>query len=373
MAIENFKPTLWEDAILKNFHDSSFIENITTPPVEVQGEKIIWNRLAPGAWKDYSTGQKIEWSDVATNRIEMTFPHQKYYAFVVSDCDACQLKGDVLGSVTQEQSDVLGEEVSHELVDFIAKGVPAKNTIGATAGTISGTATVGTASSTLDGKNLVMRVDSGTATTITIANGDTLDTIVAKINNAYNTVIASNNSSKLTLTSTTVGTNSNITIDSTSNADVLTYLGLTSGSSNSGVIEAILVNKSNAYDNLVDLNTLANKAKVPTTGRYFLVSPDYLGLLNKDDRFTKQYEVLQSGVVDGANINGTCIICKADNPNDKVVLTHQSSTGYAMQLNESEAVRLQDVFGDGVRGLVKYGYTQLRPEGSCVSYIKWIA
>lgn len=369
--IENFKPTLWENAILKNFHDSSFIENITTPPVEVQGEKVIWNRLVPGVWKNYSTGQKIDWSDVATNRIEMIFPYQKYYAFVVSDCDACELKADVLGSVTQEQSEVLGEEVSQELVNFIAKGVPSKNTIGATAGTISGTATVEAASSSLDGKNLMIRINSGTATTITITEGDILDTIVSKINSAYNAPIASNNSGKLTLLSTTVGTNSNITIDSTSNADVLTYLGLTSGSSNSGAIDAILINKSNAYDNLVDLNTLANKAKVPTTGRYFIVSPDYLALIAKDQRFTLQYTILQNGVVEGATINGTTLICKADNPNDKAILTHPSGTGYAMQLNESEAVRLQDVFGDGVRGLVKYGYTQLRPESSCAAYIKW--
>lgn len=371
MAIENYKPTLWEDAILKNFHDSSFIENITTPPAEVQGEKVIWNRLSPGVWKNYSTGQKIEWSDVATNRIEMTFPYQKYYAFVVSDCDACQLKDDVLDSVTQEQSDVLGEEISQEVVGFIVSNTPAYNTIGATAANIIGTTSIGAATATEDGKNIVLRVDSGEAKTITLATGDTLDSIVAKINTTVGLNIASDNGGKLNLKSTTFGSASNITVDSTSDAAALSYLGLTSGSSNSGAIESELVNKSNAYDLLVDLNTLANKAKVPTTERYFIIPPDYLALIAKDPRFTLQYTILQNGVVEGATINGTTLICKADNPNDKVVLTHQSSTGYAMQLNESEAVRLQDVFGDGVRGLVRYGYTQLRPESSCVAFVKY--
>lgn len=269
MAIDNYKPTLWENAIIQNFHDDSFVGLITTPPVEINGEKVVFNKIAPGAWKDYVSGQKIEWSTVATTKVEMNFPNQKYYAFMVEDVDKVQLAGDVMGSVTKEQSDVLGEEISQEVVKFIATNTPAANTIA------------------------------------TAADPD-------------------------------------------------------------------LVTKSNAYDMLVDLNTLANKSKVPITGRYFIVSPDFLALIAKDDRFTRQYTVLQTGVVEGATVNGTTLICKADNPNDKVILTHPSGTGYAMQLTgDPEAVRLQDYFGDGVRGIVKYGYTQLRPESSCVAYIKW--
>lgn len=43
-----------------------------------------------------------------------------------------------------------------------------------------------------------------------------------------------------------------------------------------------------------------------------------------------------------------------------------------MQLDGSaEAVRLQDYFADGVKGLVKYGYTELREESSFLSHIKY--
>jgi hypothetical protein len=269
MAIDNYKPTLWEDSIIQNFHDSSFVGIITTPPVEIKGEKVVFNKITPGAWKDYISGQKIEWSTVATTKVEMSFPNQKYFAFMVDDVDTCQLKGDVLNSVTKEQSDALGELISQEVVKFIIDNTPAGNIIGSSAA-------------------------------------------------------------------------------------------------------PELVNKSNAYDMIVDLNTKANKSKVPTTGRYCIISPDYLALIAKDSRFTLQYTVLQNGVVQGATINGATLICKADNPVDKVVLTHASGTGYAMQLDGApEAVRLVDYIGDGVRGLVKYGYTQLRPESSCVAYIKF--
>lgn len=269
MAIENFKPILWEGSIMGNFHDSSFVGLITTPPVDKRGEKVIFNRIQKGVWKEYTSGKPITWDQVATTKVELDFPKQKYFAFMVDDCDAVQTKGDVLKSVTKEQSGVLGEEVDQEVIKFICDNVSKENTSG------------------------------------TIENKE-------------------------------------------------------------------LVNKSNAYDLLVDLNTKANKKKIPVTERYFIISPDYLALLEKDDRFTREYKILQNGLLDGVTINGNQVICKADNPIDKVLLTHKSGTGYGMQLDGSaEAVRLQDYFADGVKGLVKYGYTKLREESSFLAHIKY--
>lgn len=271
MALENFKPTLWESAIMENFHDSSFVGLITTPPVEKRGEKVIFNRIQKGVWKEYTSGNPITWDQVATTKVEMDFPHQKYFAYMVDDIDEVQTAkgGEVLKATTREQSAVLGEEVDQEVVSYIAENVIEDNIIGTE-------------------------------------------------------------------------------------------------------LEPVLVNPVNAYDELVDLNTLANKQKLPVTNRYFIISPDYLGLLEKDDRFTKEYKILENGIVEGANINGNTLIVKAENPSDKVLLVHPSSTGFAMQLKgEPEPIRLQDYFAEGVRGLVNYGYTQLRPESSCMTYIKF--
>ena len=49
MALENFKKTLWEQKVLENFNEVGFIGEITTPPTEVRGEKVIFNRITPNA------------------------------------------------------------------------------------------------------------------------------------------------------------------------------------------------------------------------------------------------------------------------------------------------------------------------------------
>lgn len=271
MALENFKPTLWSSSIMENFHDTSFVGLITTPPVEKRGEKVIFNRIQKGAWKEYNAGTPITWDEVATTRIEMDFPHQKYFSYIVEDVDEVQTarEGEVLKAITREQSALLGEEVDQEVVSYIAENIVESNIIGTEA-------------------------------------------------------------------------------------------------------EPVLVNPTNAYDELVDLNTLGNKQKIPVTNRYFIISPDYLGLLEKDERFTKEYKILTNGIVEGANINGGTLIVKADNPDDKVLLVHPSSTGFAMQLkgDDFEVIRLENHFANGVRALCKYGYTQLRPEASCMAHVK---
>lgn len=271
MSIENYKASIWEDSIAVNFGENTFVGAITTSPVEVQGEKIIFNRITPGIWKDYVSGVKIEWSQISTSKVELIFPKQKYYAMILEDVDKVQLGGgDIINAVTKEQSTVLGEQIDSEVATYIVANTPVENTIG--------------------------------------------------------TALAQE-----------------------------------------------LVTKSNAYDLLVDLNTMANNLKVPVTERYFIISPNFLGLIAKDPRFTLQYSLLANGIVEGATINGATLLVKADNDDSVVILTHKSAIGFGMQLTgEPEAIRLIDIIGEGIRGIVRYGYIQLRPESSCVAYIKYV-
>ncbi len=269
MSIENYKPDLWESAILGNFHESSFVGLITTPPTDTKGKKVLFNRINKGAWKKHDKTKPIEWSQVSTTLKEMEFPHEKYYAFMVSDVDSIQAQDDVLRAVTKEQTGVIGEEIDQEVVTHIISKMSEENTMGS---------------------------DS----------------------------------------------------------------------------EKLPVTPESAYELLVDLNTMATMKKVPVSERYFIISPLYLALLEKDSRFTNKYEILENGLVDGANINGSKLIARADNPIDKVLLTHKSGTSYAMQLEGNpEGIRLQDFFSDGVRGLVKYGYEQLRDDCSFLAHVKY--
>lgn len=54
MAADNFKPTLWEGALLANFHSVSIADVLATKPAEIKGQKVIFNRVAGGTLKDYS-------------------------------------------------------------------------------------------------------------------------------------------------------------------------------------------------------------------------------------------------------------------------------------------------------------------------------
>ncbi|WP_018923857.1 phage capsid protein [Salsuginibacillus kocurii] len=130
--------------------------------------------------------------------------------------------------------------------------------------------------------------------------------------------------------------------------------------------EAVELTVDNTYDKLVDLGTKLSKKKVPKADRYVVINHDVLGKLSKDERFTRNYEILENGVVDGASVNGmTVVVTEETHVEDgviKVMALHSSAIGLGEQINEVEAMRLQDKFADGVRGLMVYGAVVKRPE-----------
>lgn len=128
MAVEKFKPTLWEGALLANFHSVSISDAMFTKPSEIKGNKIIFNRVGAGSIKDYEGS--IAWDEINTTPIEMTFTQKKYFAFALDDCDKVQLKGDVMTATTAEHAAILAETYDgYNLVKLIA-GVKSGNTVG---------------------------------------------------------------------------------------------------------------------------------------------------------------------------------------------------------------------------------------------------
>ncbi|HNW87653.1 MAG TPA: hypothetical protein PLP25_00225 [Candidatus Limiplasma sp.] len=61
------------------------------------------------------------------------------------------------------------------------------------------------------------------------------------------------------------------------------------------------VDKDTVYAALVDQRTAMSKANIPATGRYALITPDYIGVIAKSDQFTQASslgdEVKQSGAI----------------------------------------------------------------------------
>lgn len=126
------------------------------------------------------------------------------------------------------------------------------------------------------------------------------------------------------------------------------------------------VTAANAYDLIVDMATALNKKKVPKTDRFCIIDSDYLGLLSKDDRFTKTPTVLENGVVEGQRIAGFQIISSEELPKvngrTQIIGMQRLGLGFGEQLNKTEAMRLESAFADGVRGLCVYGAKPLKAD-----------
>ncbi|QWQ39288.1 hypothetical protein KMP11_02895 [Gemella sp. zg-570] len=78
MTIRNFKPTLWEGALLSQFHSVSIADAMATKPTDIQGEKVVFTKVKKGAVNDYAGS--VNWAEVDTDIVEMPFPKQKYFA-----------------------------------------------------------------------------------------------------------------------------------------------------------------------------------------------------------------------------------------------------------------------------------------------------
>ncbi len=128
MSVENFKPTLWEGALIHNFHQVSVADALCTRPASIQGNKVIFNRIGAGTIRDYEG--KVDWDSISTTPVEMTFPKKKYFAFALEDVDKVQLKSDVMTATTAEHSALLAETYDTDFFVTLASGAGTKNKIG---------------------------------------------------------------------------------------------------------------------------------------------------------------------------------------------------------------------------------------------------
>lgn len=127
---------------------------------------------------------------------------------------------------------------------------------------------------------------------------------------------------------------------------------------------ATVEDAGSAYDKIVKLNTKLNKNKVPKADRFAVINAEVLEELQLDARFTKEYVIMENGIMEGAKING-CQLVFSEELNEGaygILVMHKSAVGFGVQLQETEAMRLQDAFADGVRGLQVYGTAILREE-----------
>ena len=130
----------------------------------------------------------------------------------------------------------------------------------------------------------------------------------------------------------------------------------------------VAVTKENAYDTLVDLKVKFNKENVPAAGRFVVVPPEFLGMLEKDDRYTKYdaTDVKANGVkgrVAGFDIReSNNVPFVSDGSKYTVMAGTDMAIAFAGQLTKIEPFRPEKSFSDACKGLYVYGAKVVEPK-----------
>lgn len=166
---------------------------------------------------------------------------------------------------------------------------------------------------------------------------------------------------------TTVGASYNLAAEADSFVAETMSDAVTGGDNDLGAVTLGAV-EGDAYGLLVELRTILTRSNTPDEGRFVVIPPEMYGLLLKDDRFIRAdasgtTQGLRNGFVGRAA--GFDVIESNRVPEDggafRVLAGHSIATTYAEQILNTEALRLENQFGDGVRGLHVYGGRVIRP------------
>jgi N4-gp56 family major capsid protein len=134
-----------------------------------------------------------------------------------------------------------------------------------------------------------------------------------------------------------------------------------------------------AYKILLGLKVKLDKAKVPTEGRFCIVSPDFHALILQDARFIDAASYGSTTPILNGEVGralGFQILVSLNLPagtagtspevSNFVVAGHRIATTFADQINKTEAYRPESSFSDAIKGLHLYGARVVRPEALAV-------
>ena len=121
---------------------------------------------------------------------------------------------------------------------------------------------------------------------------------------------------------------------------------------------------------LLKMKTLADKANVPVDGRRLACPPDFENALLSDPYINiaapTANDTLKAGYVGklyGIEIYSTNNLPKTEGSNEQIILSHPMFTTEINQIQNMEALRLQNAFKDAVRALSVSGRKTVMPEG----------
>lgn len=137
------------------------------------------------------------------------------------------------------------------------------------------------------------------------------------------------------------------------------------------------ISDDTAYSLFVSLRTALTRDNVPFEGRWVIVPPELTGALLQDDRFiradasgtTEGLRNGQVGRIAGFNVIESNVVPEPTAGVYHVIAGHPMAVTYAEQIASTEALRLENQFGDGIRGLHLYGAKVVRPEALAIASV----
>jgi hypothetical protein len=122
-----------------------------------------------------------------------------------------------------------------------------------------------------------------------------------------------------------------------------------------------------AYDALVDIGTILSEKDVPSFGRWVVVTPAFLGLLQKDKRFIYNQGLLMNGLVSGAPVAGMNVYqsnnttIEASSSLKQIVAGFSPAVTFAGGLKSMKVFEPENNIAQAVKGVYVFDTLVTRP------------
>lgn len=137
------------------------------------------------------------------------------------------------------------------------------------------------------------------------------------------------------------------------------------------------VSDNTGWGLMIKLRSKLNLANVPREGRWVVVPDAVAAALLQDPRFVDASQAGDSGAlragelgrIAGFTVYESNTVPEPTSGTYHVLAGHSMATTFAEQINQVETIRLENQFGDGVRGLHLYGAKVIRPEALAIASV----
>jgi len=139
------------------------------------------------------------------------------------------------------------------------------------------------------------------------------------------------------------------------------------------VVDATSTTSANILGKILDAGQTLDENNIPETGRFIILSPQYVNLLKQSDLKdaslagdgTSMLRNGRVGMIDRFTVYMSNNLLKPASGTDAnkthTIYGHPKAMSFASQFTNTETVRMETSFGDGVRGLKVYGYKTVVP------------